>query len=226
MRYLTQLINLRSVKYLFVPFLLSILFLLIYFGKEESHLMINNFHSDISDFVFKYITYLGDGVLFAILIFVFLFVRLKWSLLLFFSAIFTLLTVFISKKYLFHGFPRPFKYFEGTKVLHLVDGVEMYTMNTFPSGHTITAFAIFTILIFVVKNKVLQNLFVHMAILIAFSRVYLSQHFMIDVFFGAIIGVCIAVLSCVLSDNMAICQESWTEKSLIQIFDKKNELQV
>lgn len=221
MRYLTQLINLRSVKYLLVPYLLSILFLLVYYGKEESHLMINNFHSDISDFIFKYITYLGDGVLFAILIFVFLFVRLKWSLFLFFSAIFTLLTVFISKKYVFHGIPRPFKYFEGTKVLHLVDGVEMYTMHTFPSGHTITAFAIFMILIFLVKNKFLKTLFVHMAILVGFSRVYLSQHFMIDVFFGAIIGVCIAVLSCVLVDNMAICQGSWTEKNLIQIFDKK-----
>ncbi len=221
MKYLTHLVNLRSIRFLLIPFLLSILLFSMYYGKGESHLMINHWNSGIGDFVFKYVTYLGDGVLFAILIFVFLFIRLKWAMFLFASSLLTLITVFVAKTLLFHGLPRPVKYFEGTDVLHLVGGVKMYSMNSFPSGHTITAFAIFMILVLIVQNKYLKTLFVMTAILAGFSRVYLSQHFMIDVFFGAIIGVCIAVFSCVLIDSLGVCKRPWTEMNLHQIFIRK-----
>jgi membrane-associated phospholipid phosphatase len=204
-----------------IPLLLAFFSFFLFYGKDESHQMINQWHFPIGDFVFKYATYLCDGVLFGILIFAFLFIRLKWALFFLASSLLTLFTVFVTKKIIFNGIPRPYKYFEGTYDLHLVDGVEMHSMNSFPSGHTITAFAIFMILIFIVKNRYLHTLFVKLAIIAGVSRVYLSQHFIIDVFFGAIIGICIAVLSCVLVDNLGICQGSWTEKSLIQIFDRK-----
>ena len=138
--------------------------------------MINQWNSEIGDFVFKYVTYLGDGMLFAILIILFLFIRLKWALLLFVSSLLTLITVFVAKRIIFNGVPRPLKYFEGTNVLHLVDGVKLHSMHSFPSGHAITAFAIFMILVLIVQNKYLKTLFVMTAILAGFSRVYLSQH--------------------------------------------------
>lgn len=221
MKYVYRLMQLRSVWFLLVPFLLTTLLLFVYYGKAESHLIVNRWNSETGDLIFKYLTYLGDGVLFAFLILIFLFIRIKSALFLLTASLLTLITVFVTKKIIFNGIPRPYKYFEGTDVLHLVDGVKMHSMNSFPSGHTITAFAIFMIVAFVIKNRYLQTLFVMMAILAGFSRVYLSQHFMIDVFFGAIIGTGIAVLSCVFIDNLGICQGSWTEKSLIQIFDKK-----
>lgn len=217
MKYLTHLVNLRSIRFLLFPFLLSILLFFLYYGKGASHQMINQWNSEIGDFVFKYVTYLGDGMLFAILIILFLFIRLKWALLLFVSSLLTLITVFVAKRIIFNGVPRPFKYFEGTNVLHLVDGVKLHSMHSFPSGHAITAFAIFMILVLIVQNKYLKTLFVMTAILAGFSRVYLSQHFIIDVFFGAIIGICIAVFSCVLIDRFGVCKRPWTEMNLHQI---------
>ena len=99
----------------------------------------------------------------------------------------------------------------------------MHAMNSFPSGHTITAFAIFIILAMVVKKQYLKVLFTLTAILAGFSRVYLSQHFLEDIFLGALIGVAIALLSCTLVDKLSIFKTSWIDHNLLQLFDKKHE---
>jgi membrane-associated phospholipid phosphatase len=225
MKYLTQLLKEKSVRYLLIPFLLVLLFFIIFYDKGESHLMVNAWNCEMGDVFFTYITNMGDGIVYAILIFILLFIRFKWAFYLLTSSILTMLIVFISKQHLFKGIPRPFKYFEGTDSLHLVDGVKMHSMNSFPSGHTITAFAIFMILVLIVKKEYLKILFVLIAILAGFSRVYLSQHFMIDVFFGAVFGIFIAVFSCSLVDNLSIFKRSWVDKNLLQIFQSKNEQQ-
>ncbi len=99
----------------------------------------------------------------------------------------------------------------------------MHGMNSFPSGHTITAFAIFIILALIVKKNYLKVFFTTIAILAGFSRVYLSQHFLEDIFSGALIGIGIAVLSCTLVDQLSIFKTSWIDKNLLQLFVKKHE---
>jgi len=59
---------------------------------------------------------------------------------------------------------------------------------SFPSGHTTSAFAVFTLLMFSTRNRVLKIIFLAMALLIAFSRIYLSKHYLSDIMFGIIIG--------------------------------------
>ena len=56
-------------------FLLLLTFVLL-FNKFTLHLKINQFHSSFFDLLFKYSTFLGDGVLFAILGVVFFFIKL------------------------------------------------------------------------------------------------------------------------------------------------------
>ena len=54
--------------------------LLLIFEKGEIFLWINQHHHPVLDQFFKYITYLGDGILFPLLIIIFLFVRLAYTL--------------------------------------------------------------------------------------------------------------------------------------------------
>ncbi len=157
------------------------------------------------------------------LILILLFIKIRWALYELFAALMTLIFVFITKQLLFKGVPRPTKYFENTETLHLVEGVKMHGMNSFPSGHTITAFAIFIILALIVKKNYLKVFFTTIAILAGFSRVYLSQHFLEDIFSGALIGIGIAVLSCTLVDQLSIFKTSWIDKNLLQLFVKKHE---
>lgn len=65
----------------------------------------------------------------------------------------------------------------------------MYSQNSFPSGHSTSAFCLFFCLC-IISPKVWQKIFFFcLAILIGFSRVYLSQHFFEDIYVGSIIGV-------------------------------------
>ena len=223
-KYLNKLIREKSVLFLLVPFLSGILFMMIRYGKGPSHLIINKWNSEVADTFFKYMTHLGDGAIFAVIIIVLAFVRFRWALYELLAALMTLIFVFIAKQLIFNGMPRPTKYFEDIEVLHLVEGVKMHAWNSFPSGHTITAFAIFMILVLVVKNNYLKFIFTLIAILAGYSRVYLSQHFLGDVFSGAIIGSLIAVSSCTIVDNLKIINKAaWIDMNLLALFEKKHE---
>ena len=212
----------KSVLLLMLPFLLGIGFLMISFGKGPSHLLVNKWNSPAADVFFKYATHLGDGAIFAVVIVILAFVKFRWALYELFAALMTLVFVFIAKQLIFKGMPRPTTYFENAEVLHLVEGVKTHAMNSFPSGHTITAFAVFMILVLMVKNNLLKALFMIIAILAGWSRVYLSQHFLGDVFSGALIGSMIAVFSCSLVDNLSIFKTAWIDKNLLQLFSKKH----
>jgi len=222
-KYLNQFLKEKSILFLLVPFLLGTLFLMIKYGKGPSHLIVNEWHSPMTDVFFKYVTHLGDGAIFALVILILLFVKIRWAFYELFAALMTLIFVFITKQLIFKGAPRPTSFFDNSETLHLVEGVKMHAMNSFPSGHTITAFAIFIILAMVVKKQYLKVLFTLTAILAGFSRVYLSQHFLEDIFLGALIGVAIALLSCALVDKLSIFKTSWIDHNLLQLFDKKHE---
>ena len=223
MKYFKQLLNEKSILFLLIPFLLGMSFLLIKYGKGPTHMLVNKWNSPIADVFFKYFTNMGDGVVFAIVIIILAFVKFRWAFYELVAALLTLIFVYITKKHIFKGMPRPTKYFEDISDLHLVEGVKTHASNSFPSGHTITAFAIFIILVLVVKNKYLKFLFVLTAILAGWSRVYLSQHFVGDVLSGAIIGVFIAIFSCWIVDNSNIFKTSWIDKNLLQLKKKHEE---
>mgnify|MGYP000920111285 CR=1 FL=1 len=79
--------------------------------------------------------------------------------------------------------------------LNFVDGVEILNYHSFPSGHTTFAFAIFTSFAFIYQKPLQQIFFLFCALLVAFSRIYLLQHFLRDTIVGSMIGfVCAFVL--------------------------------
>lgn len=67
--------------------------------------------------------------------------------------------------------------------------------NSFPSGHTSYAFTFATILTILNKNKPLIIFTDLLAVLIAFSRLYLYVHFPTDVLAGIGFGILIGILS-------------------------------
>ena len=85
--------------------------------------------------------------------------------------------------------PRPRIFFEQGQYLHFIDGVSLSGVSSFPSGHTATAFAIATVLVLFMKNRNRQVLVLVMALLVGYSRIYLAQHFILDILIGSIIGV-------------------------------------
>lgn len=103
--------------------------------------------------------------------------------------------VVILKQYVFN-FDRPLIFFEKQGVNLLpVEGVRLNRYHSFPSGHTATAFFAW----YLVFNLLFAERWIHgwivVAILVGVSRMYLGQHFMQDVWFGALIGYAWAYLA-------------------------------
>ena len=74
--------------------------------------------------------------------------------------------------------------------INWIDGVEVITgVSSFPSGHTLSAFALFGIIamIYTEKRWLALSCFVISAG-VALSRVYLGHHFLKDIVFGAFCG--------------------------------------
>ncbi len=172
----------------FVLLWISGLLLVVSYPKGGLHVVINQWHSGFFDEFFKYITWLGSGWMILLLAVVFLFGQLRHTVVFLVGNLFITIFIQVGKHLIFSTALRPVAYFKGIYALHLVDGVVMHAYNSFPSGHSATAFGIFVMLIFLIKNRGLKFLWLTVALLTAFSRVYLSQHFMVDILAGALTG--------------------------------------
>ncbi len=168
--------------------------------KGTLHLAMNPEHNAIMDGCMRYYTIVGEWVPYVVVALL-LFYKAGWSL---FALADILLSGLIGQglKYAFDT-DRPLTWF-GEHMpdvqLQLVEGVRMSSFYSFPSGHTITFFALFfTLAIIVVEeNYKNKNLWVVvcflMAVLGGYSRIYLSQHFAEDIWGGTIIGVVTTIL--------------------------------
>lgn len=186
--------NLLIIKISYVLLFLIASVFVFFETKIGLHLEINSYHSGFFDLFFKYLTHLGDGIMFGALVVIFFFINKKASLVFAITGIATLLVTHFFKRIVFKGVPRPVELI-GKDNLHLVEGVKMAHWNSFPSGHTIAAFAIATILIYRTRNFYLQFLYFGLAVLAGFSRVYLSQHFVEDILAGSALGIFTALVS-------------------------------
>ena len=155
-------------------------------SKAAGSLALNEIHTPVGDIFFRYITWGGDGILIGIVCFVFLFVRLRYGILL--SLVSFISAFFVSLLKQFYDEPRPSRYFAGQDV-NWVDGIDLYANHSFPSGHAAAAFTMFLLMSFFFNNKSLTAVFFVLALLVAISRVYLFQHFLIDVWVGSLCGV-------------------------------------
>ena len=166
--------------------------------KVSIHKTINAFvGNQWIDVFFKYITHFGDGIFAVILVLILAYYNFRNAIFILLSYTLASIVATIFKRIIYPDIFRPdftFKFFVGEK-LNLIDGIEMLSSNSFPSGHSTTAFAVFVALAFLVKSNASKFLFLVTACVVAFSRTYISQHWLIDIYVASVIGTLSAVLS-------------------------------
>jgi membrane-associated phospholipid phosphatase len=208
---------LRNNSSFLILYLITIVFLLpflLFLPKGNIHLYINNLHSNWTDSFFKYITNLGSGLFVVFVALVFLFISFRKTIIIAVSGIVCGISVQILKQIIFKEMVRPSKFFEGVRSLHLIDGVTMLSYNSFPSGHSASVFALCLCLAAYSRYKIWKIILFFIALIVAFSRVYLSQHFLIDTYFGSLIGVLMASITYIYFNNV---KTTWLDKSLLDM---------
>lgn len=172
--------------------LIVAVFILIY-GKENSFLVINKYNSPQFDYVFRAWTYLGDGIIWVPLFLYVLFFKRDYFIAVLASLIIcTALTHFL-KRVIYPDEFRPIVVL-GEKV-RVIQGYYMNREHSFPSGHTSTAFTLALLLSSIVKKDFWVYFFPIVAFFVGYSRVYLAQHFVTDVFAGMLVGIASSYLS-------------------------------
>lgn len=169
------------------------LFLLMY-GKTQSFLIINGAHSPAADIFFKYCTFLGDGLIYVPLLAYCAFFNHRFFVPVVLSIVIcTFLTHFL-KRVIFPHDLRPISLEGHDFVIHKINAVHINRKNSFPSGHTATAFSTALLLATVLRKSFWAFMLPFIPFLVGYSRVYLAQHFVTDVLAGMLIGIITAVL--------------------------------
>jgi len=199
-------------------FVVTLVVLIVLNEKANLHLWITSFNSPAADVFFRYYTFVGDWIPYAVAGGL-LFYRYRMALFILVSQLATgLVSVIIKQTW---NEPRPILYFKENFPdiqLHQVLGEHMHSSHSFPSGHTITAFAFFLALAFFSKRPAIHFLYFVLAVLVGYSRVYLSQHFAIDVLAGSFVGVSVTVLCRYYFDKIPM---KWADGSLRDVFLRK-----
>lgn len=166
------------------------LFLISYINSREVvFLWLNEDLGNIADFLFNFISHLAEGWIW-IPYFIFIFGRFKKD------AIFILMNFLIStlltqipKNLIWAKVSRPLASNIAPEQIHTVKGVEMHFWNSFPSGHTATAFTLFLLTVYLFPKRTVLMIGFLYAIACGYSRIYLGQHFPLDVAGGIIVAI-------------------------------------
>ncbi len=190
--------KLRINPWYYVPYLLLLVVAGIYLLSNPHGtflLWVNSHHTPFLDDIFMITNALGEWI-FASVVVLALMVFTNYA-----SGIAAIASWCVSgiitqtlKRLIFDDVARPFRFFEGVHDIYFVEGVEMSKYFSFPSGHTTVAFALCSVLALAIKHRPLGLFFFVMAVVAGFSRIYLAQHFLVDTYFGSLIGTTVGIL--------------------------------
>ena len=159
-------------------------------SRLDLHAAVNRYNWPWADLFFRYFTDLADGWTVVVVSLTVLALHTWRSF--FMVAISSILSATIVqflKRSVFAGNDRPIMFKDNWPDLHWVQGVELHSHFSFPSGHSTAAFSMCLALVVIIGRQGWAALLAIVAIVLGFSRVYLSQHFTQDVFAGAVVGI-------------------------------------
>ena len=210
----------------FIPFFIFIIigFILLFTIEQgDAILFFSENRSAFGDFFFKYGTKLGEDYAYAFFFILFLFIRYRYSILVIMTGCVVSIISYVLKEFFRHPRPRTFFSENGMlKEINAVDGVAMLGAYTsFPSGHTMSAFALYGVIAFIIPKKHIGLLTISIAMVIGISRIYLVQHFVKDVVSGAILGVLIGMTLYYINSLVKKDTNQWFDRSIAKRYKKK-----
>jgi len=159
-------------------------------GMQNAFLLLNGDGGYAADQFFRFFTFFGDAILWIPMLAYIIWKKRKLYLGLAIAG-FTIVTILVQvcKYFIVPDEPRPTTFITDGSYIHLVKGVDVHSISSFPSGHTATAFTFFLMICLMTKKSWWLPLGFIIACLVGYSRIYLAQHFPLDVAAGIIVAI-------------------------------------
>lgn len=164
-------------------------------GRELVFLWLNNDLGKIADLFFNYCSHLAEGWIWIPYFILFFGWYKKDAIFILLNFLISTLLTQIPKNFIWAKVSRPLASNIAPEQIHTVKGVEMHFWNSFPSGHTATAFTLFLLTVYLLPKKSVLVIGLLYAIACGYSRIYLGQHFPLDVAGGIIVAIITLILS-------------------------------
>jgi len=208
---------LRRIKWFAVPYflVLCICFVVkIVYTRGEIYFTVNGINNPFTDFIAPFVTDIGNGWTAVALAAIMALFSYRKALII--ASAYAITSLFAQVIKHIVKSPRPKLYFQDQLGrIHFVKGMYIDMHDSFPSGHTVTAFMLGVLFTYWSKNKALGPLFLLIAILVGYSRMYLSEHFFEDVTAGSVIGFVITVTWLYWLDNKTFINQPRWQKGLL-----------
>jgi membrane-associated phospholipid phosphatase len=198
-------------------FILGCGILLLFIETGDAILFFSERRTTFWDWFFRFGTQLGEEFAYLITGILALMVRYRYGILVAATGFFVTLISFASKMFFAHDRPSVFfRKIHALDDINLVEGVDLHVGATsFPSGHTMSGFALFTLLALLSHYKrFLPLVYFAIALIVGLSRIYLVQHFLKDVFMGALMGTLLGIGLYWLQKQVSFSPKYWFNRTL------------
>jgi membrane-associated phospholipid phosphatase len=185
--------------------------------KLALHARINCCHVPMLEAFFSKFTHVADGLVPTVLALLLLIVRdVRSFLMVGLSCGMSAVIAQMLKRVFFADAGRPSVHREALGAMDWVEGIDLHAMHSFPSGHSTAAFSMCLALAVVFGQRNWAVPFALLAALLAFSRVYLSQHFLVDITAGSAIGTLTAVAVAYWLYQSPFARKPWLTRRLFR----------
>lgn len=210
------------VQRLLIAFFCIAILLILAVPKGNLVLAFNQTYTDFNVKAVRFINLFGDGIMFAFYVPILLFHRFKRAIYLAMVIIVQTIIVQFFKRGIADGFYRPFKYFEEQGVdLVVGEQVNINHFDSFPSGHATTSFTIGIFFMMLWKKTSYQVILFVVALCGALARVYLAQHFLIDICAGFFCAILTFMIVDFLYEKFKVYK---IQGSLLSIFSPSSQI--
>ena len=198
--------------------------LLFFIEKPDVIFFFSERRTPFLDLFFTYFTKMGEEIMYFVFLISFLFIKVRYAILVPLIGITVSMISYLTKSFFAHD--RPLIYLENMGLadqVNFVEGIQLLIGQTsFPSGHTMSAFALYGLVAFMFsRKKIWCIVFFVFALLIGLSRNYLVQHFFQDIYLGAMIGFALSILFYLGQSKFILEDGHWLNKHILN--GKENE---
>lgn len=165
------------------------------YTRETVFLWLNNDFGKVADQCFLFFTLLAEGwmwIPYFLLIYGWF---KKDALIILINFLLSTILAQIPKQLIWQNISRPIASSINIHDFHTVPGVELHSWNSFPSGHTATAFTLYFVTVYFFPKNLVVAVGLVCALACGYSRIYLGQHFPSDIGGGIIVGIISILLS-------------------------------